>query len=175
MAEGIIRRVDELGRIVIPKEIRKTFRLYEGSSLNINVQKSGEIILTKYSKLSSIYEFANLFCDCIYSNLECNVIICDCEKIIASNKKSMASKELSENVINIFFNRKNCILHKDNSSMMVSLFSGDNNIYTSQGILPIISDGDVIGGIILYTLNDTIITPEILKCCQIVSCFIGEV
>ena len=115
---GIIRRVDELGRIVIPKEIRKTYRLHEGSTLEINILKSGEIVLSKYSKISSIYEFANIICESLSKVLEFNVLIWDTEKIVASNKKTLNNKLLNENVIKNFFNRKNYILQKSVSMMM---------------------------------------------------------
>ena len=174
MESGIVRRVDELGRIVIPKEIRKAYRLYEGSSLSINLQKNGEIVLTKFSKINSVYEFASILCDCLNKTLEVNVIICDNEKIVSSNKKSLNNKDLNENVIKNLLNRKNYILQKG-VSMMMSLYIGDSNIYTSQSIVPIISDGDVVGGIILYTLNEKEITPYDLKTCQVVARFLGEI
>ncbi len=174
MESGIVRRVDELGRIVIPKEIRKAYRLYEGSSLNINVQKNGEIVLTKFSKINSVYEFASVLGECLNKVLEVNVLICDNEKIVSSNKKSLNNKELNENVVKNFLNRKNYILQKG-VSMMMSLFVGDNNLYTSQSIVPIIAEGDVVGGIILYTLNEKEITPHDLKTCQVVAKFLGEI
>ena len=171
---GIIRRVDELGRIVIPKEIRKTYRLHEGSTLEINILKSGEIVLSKYSKISSIYEFANIICESLSRVLEFNVLICDTEKIVASNKKTLNNKLLNENIIKNFFNRKNYILQKS-VSMMMSIYSNDTSIYTSQAIIPIICEGDVVGGIILYSLNEKEITTNDLKCCQVFSNFLGEV
>lgn len=174
MESGIVRRVDELGRIVIPKEIRKAYRLYEGSSLSINIQKTGEIVLSKFSKINSLYEFASVLCDCLYKILEVNVLICDNEKIVSSNKKSLNNKELNDNVTKNFLNRKNYILQKG-VSMMISLYAGDNNIYTSQSMVPIIADGDVVGGIILYTLNEKEITPYDLKTCNVIAKFLGEI
>lgn len=175
MAEsGIIRRVDELGRIVIPKEIRKAYRLNEGSTLSINIQKNGEIVLTKFSKINSLYEFATIICESIFRVLECNVLICDTEKIVASNKKGLNNKQLNDNVIKNFFNRKCYILQKS-VSMMMSLYDGDTSIYTSQAIVPIVCEGDVVGGIVLYSTCDKEITPSDLKCCQVISAFLGEV
>lgn len=174
MESGIIRRVDELGRIVIPKEIRKAYRLYEGSSLSINVQKNGDIILTKFSKVNSVYEFANIFCDVLYRVLEVNVLICDNEKIVSSNKKSLQNKVLNENVIKNFLTRKNYILQK-NISMMISLYIGDTNLYTSQSFVPIVSECDVVGGVILYSLTEREITPNDLKICQVIANFLGEI
>lgn len=171
---GIVRRVDELGRIVIPKEIRKAYRLHEGATLSINIQKNGEIVLTKFSKISSLYEFAETLCDVIFKTLECNVLICDTEKIVCSNKKTLNNKQLNDNVIQNFFNRKCYILQKS-VSMMLSLYAGDTSIYTSQAIVPIIAEGDVVGGIVLYSLNETEISPNDLKCCKLVANFLGEV
>lgn len=171
---GIVRRVDELGRIVIPKEIRKSFRLYEGSTLSINVNKDNEIVLSKYSKIKSVNEYADIMCSVLQSTLECGVLICDMESIIASNKKSLVGKNLNENVIHNFRNRKNCIFQKG-MSMMMSLFDGDTNIYTSQAVSPIICDGDVVGGIIIYTINEVELSLNDLKVCQVVSSILGEI
>ena len=91
---GIIRRVDELGRIVIPKEIRKNFRLYEGSTLSISVNKNNEIVLTKYSRINNLCEYADIMIGILYENLNCGVLICDMESIISSSKKLLNNKKI---------------------------------------------------------------------------------
>ena len=113
-------------------------------------------------------------CSVLQSTLECGVLICDMESIIASNKKSLVGKNLNENVIHNFRNRKNCIFQKG-MSMMMSLFDGDTNIYTSQAVSPIICDGDVVGGIIIYTINEVELSLNDLKVCQVVSSILGEI
>ena len=68
---GIVRRVDELGRIVIPKEIRRTLRLKEGTPVEIYINKTGELTLTKYSPIVDISQFAQTFCDVVNDIMNC--------------------------------------------------------------------------------------------------------
>ena len=175
MAEsGIIRRVDELGRIVIPKEIRKNFRMYEGSTLSISVNKNNEIVLSKYSRVGSISEYANLMTDVLHNNLECAVLICDMESIVSSSKKSLVGKKINSNMIANFQSRKNYIFQRK-ESMMPVIYDGDENIYTSQGIVPIVIEGDVAGGIVIFTTNDRELMIEDIKVCQVVANILGDI
>lgn len=171
---GIIRRVDELGRIVIPKEIRKNFRLYEGSTLSISVNKNNEIVLSKYSRVDSLYEYASVIVQILSNTLECVVLVCDMEKIVSSSKKGLANKALTEATICNFRSRKNYIFQKKDS-MMPSIYDGDTSMYTSQGVLSIISDGDVVGGIIIYTTTDKDLTYDDIKICQVMASFLGDI
>lgn len=171
---GIIRRVDELGRIVIPKEIRKNFRLYEGSTLSISVNKNNEIVLTKYSRINNLCEYADIMIGILYENLNCGVLICDMESIISSSKKLLNNKKLNQNIITYFTNRKNYIFQKKDS-MMPSLFEGDEAIYTSQCIVPIITEGDVVGGIIAYSTAEKVLDMEDVKICSVVAKILGDI
>lgn len=169
---GIVRRVDELGRIVIPKEIRKAFRLYEGSTLSVSVNNN-QIVLTKYSKVNSLKEYANLMCSVLHNMLECGVLICDLERIVASNKKSLTNKLLTESLINNFLNRKCYILQKE-SSMMLSLYTDDSLVYVSQGVIPVITEGDVVGGIVLYSTTTELNLTD-LKVAQALAKLLGDI
>ena len=80
---GVIRRIDELGRIVIPKEIRKTLRIHDGDNLEIFIDNDENIILSKYSRFGSINDFANSFISALQKFISCDVIITDKDKIIA--------------------------------------------------------------------------------------------
>jgi AbrB family transcriptional regulator (stage V sporulation protein T) len=171
---GIIRRVDELGRIVIPKEIRKNFRLYEGSTLSISVNKNNEIVLTKYSKINNLCEYADIMVGILYENINCGILICDMESVISSSKKLLCNKKLNQNIIAYFTNRKNYIFQKK-ESMMPSIFDGDETIYTSQCIVPIVSEGDVIGGIIAYSTSEKTLDIEDVKICSIVAKILGDI
>ena len=169
---GIVRRVDELGRIVIPKEIRKAFRIYEGSLLSVGVS-NGQIVLSKYSKVGSLKEYAMSICEVLSNMLDCSVFVCDLENVIASTKKSINGKSITESLINNLLNKKCYILQK-NESMMLSFYKEDVSTYVSQGILPIITEGDVIGGIVLYSVTEKYLTLEDLKVAQALAKLMGE-
>ena len=74
-ATGIVRRIDDLGRVVIPKEIRRTLRIREGDPLEIFVDRDGEVILKKYSPISELGDFAKEYADALYDSLMCLCVI----------------------------------------------------------------------------------------------------
>lgn len=82
-ATGIVRRIDDLGRVVIPKEIRRTMRIREGEPLEIYVDREGEVILKKYSPINELGEFAKEYADSLHEALGHVVCIADRDEIIA--------------------------------------------------------------------------------------------
>ena len=82
---GIVRRIDELGRVVIPKEIRKTQRIRTGDSLEIYTDGNGEVIFKKYSPLAELGEPAAVYADVLARRLRCAVAVCDREHIVAAS------------------------------------------------------------------------------------------
>src|SRR6056297_1277672 len=94
-ATGIVRRIDDLGRVVIPKEIRRNLHIREGEPLEIFVDKEGEIILKKYSPIGELASPANEYCDVLFEVLQTPILITDRDSIIAvagMNKKVLLGK-----------------------------------------------------------------------------------
>ena len=91
-ATGIVRRIDDLGRVVIPKEIRRTLRIREGDPLEIFVDRDGEVILKKYSPISELGDFAKEYADALYDSLGHSVLICDRDVYIAVSGSSRVSQ-----------------------------------------------------------------------------------
>lgn len=153
-ATGIVRKIDDLGRVVIPKEIRKTLRIREGDPLEIYVDKNGEVILKKYAPMGDVLEIATQYADTLSKTSGFAACISDIDSIIAiagGQKKDYLDKELSEHVVNVMDERA-LWSTKDDAAM--PLVKEDNPIkYTSQVIAPIISDGDAIGTVILFTTD----------------------
>ena len=83
-ATGIVRRIDELGRVVIPKEIRRTQRIHSGDALEIFTDGKGEVVFKKYSPLAELGEPAAAYADVLARRLGCGVAVCDREKIVAA-------------------------------------------------------------------------------------------
>ena len=88
---GIVRRIDELGRVVIPKEIRKTQRIRTGDSLEIYTDGNGEVIFKKYSPLAELGEPAAVYADVLARRLRCAVAVCDREHILPPPERARAS------------------------------------------------------------------------------------
>lgn len=98
-ATGIVRRIDDLGRVVIPKEIRRTLRIREGDPLEIFVDRDGEVILKKYSPISELGDFAKEYAEALYDSLGHNVLVCDRDSIIAVagvSKKEYLNKSVGD-------------------------------------------------------------------------------
>jgi len=154
-ATGIFRRIDELGRIVIPKEIRKNLKIREGDNIEIYINDNEEILLRKYSSLKNIKDFAQRFTDSISNLLKTNVFITDKDHIISASgnlKKDYINKNLSSYLIS-FIERRVSIF--ENHVKKISIIS-DVEIEGTYCIEPIIVSGDVIGLFIIMSPDKTV-------------------
>ena len=152
-ATGIVRRVDDLGRIVIPKEIRRTLRIREGDPLEIYTEKDGGVIFRKYSPMGDLQEFAAQMCESIGSATGHIAAVADRDSIIALHgapKRELLDKPNSPELEKLMEQRKN-YLYK----------SGDTPIFATDGeekyrlgaAAPILSQGDLMGCVMLL-LNE---------------------
>ena len=108
-ATGIVRRIDDLGRVVIPKEIRRTLRIREGDPLEIFTDRDGEVILKKYSPISELGQFAKEYAETLYETLGTPALISDRDEMIAVSglsKKDYLNRQLSPSAEEIITNRK---------------------------------------------------------------------
>ena len=143
-ATGVVRRIDDLGRIVIPKEIRRNLKISEGDSLEIFVDNS-DIILKKYCVLDNMLDISQKLTETFYKIYKKNIIITDKEKVIS------ASKMLEKNYLNLGITQ-NIKDYIDNRSEM---FVNDSNIViggkleSNYFMIPIIATSDAVGSIIL--------------------------
>ncbi len=154
-ATGVVRRIDDLGRVVIPKEIRKVHRIKEGDPLEIFTDKEGEIILKKYSPIGELTEFASTYADTISKTTGHIACITDKDTVIAvagGSKKDFLEKGLSKELEEVMEN-KEIFKSKENNEISIPITQneGRERIYNSQVIYPIITDGDVVGSVILLS------------------------
>lgn len=154
-ATGVVRRIDDLGRVVIPKEIRKVHRIKEGDPLEIFTDKEGEIILKKYSPIGELTEFASTYADTISKTTGHITCITDKDTVIAvagGSKKDFLEKNLSKELEEVIEN-KEVFKSKENNEIAIPITQneGRERIYNSQVIYPIITDGDVVGTVILLS------------------------
>ena len=154
-ATGVVRRIDDLGRIVIPKEIRRTLRIKEGDPIEVFTDKEGEVILKKYSPIGELTEFASSYAETISKTTGHIACITDKDTVIAvsgGSKKDFLEKSLSKELEEVMEN-KEIFKSKENNEIAIPVTQneGRERIYNSQVIYPIISDGDVIGSVILIS------------------------
>lgn len=158
-ATGIVRKIDDLGRIVIPKEIRKSLHIHEGDPLEIFLQTKDEIILKKYAPMGDMIDLANKYVETLYEETNFPACITDSETVIAISgvsKNDYITKEVSDEILHIMKERKNFVAF-DKPTIPI-LLNETSNKYTSEIILPIISNADVLGTIILFSHNDKRLT-----------------
>lgn len=168
-ATGIIRRIDELGRIVIPKEIRKSLRIKEGESLEIFVDVDENIILKKHSLIKKISDFAQDFADSVYSYTKHNIIVTDNNSIVAVSGNM--KKEYLNKPISLYLETKinERVEVFEPGKKKVQLIE-DKNIDVSYTMSPIIVNGDSVGMVIILNLNEEV-TELDYKIVQILSDF----
>ncbi|NLC16952.1 MAG: AbrB/MazE/SpoVT family DNA-binding domain-containing protein [Clostridiales bacterium] len=160
-ATGIVRRIDELGRVVIPMEIRRTMKIREGDPLEIFTDSNGELILRKYSPMESIEGYAVFLADSIAETVETGVIICDKDVIVAvSNlpKKEYIGQNITAELEQAIENRKT-ILNVSKDKLVKIKF--DDNAYRSQVIAPILAAGDTYGAVVLVSKDRVLAEPEL--------------
>ena len=150
-ATGIVRRIDDLGRVVIPKEIRRTLRIREGDPLEIFVDRDGEVILKKYSPISELGDFAKEYAEALFDSLNHYVLISDRDTYIAvagAPKKDYQNKSIGEIVEKAMEDRQT----------RLEVTPGEYNIVSdyveklkSFVVSPIIAGGDPIGAVVLLS------------------------
>ena len=149
-ATGVVRRIDDLGRIVIPKEIRKNLRIRDGESLEVFVD-GDDIVLKKFSIMRNVDEYANNLVDSLHSFTKKSVIITDSNNIIAcsSDIKNLLNKSISDS-LNVCIKRRESILEKYNKKLNIT---DDFSIDCKYVIDTVIANGDSVGLVIIFDLN----------------------
>lgn len=171
MKTGIVRRVDELGRIVIPKEIRRTLRIRDGESLSILVNDES-IILKKFSVIKNISDYASNLSSAIYYFVRKPVIITDHDLIISccgDFKGNILGKPISD-MLNNFIKRRESILEKYSKELVIT---DDYSLNCTYAINTIMVNGEPTGLVIILS-DDSIVDINDMKISQIAANFLSK-
>lgn len=158
-ATGIVRRIDDLGRVVIPKEIRRTMRIREGDPLEIYTTREGEVIFKKYSLIGGLEDFAAQFCDVLNRSSGFTAAVTDRDAIIAitgSGKRELLGKPLSDALAQVMEQRS---IYQYQGSGRPLPVSDSSDRYTVAVAAPILCEGDVLG-LVLFLSSDAQIPGE---------------
>lgn len=178
-ATGVVRRIDDLGRIVIPKEIRKTLRIKEGDPLEIFTDREGQIILKKYSPIGELSEFATEYAETLAKTTGHIACITDRDTVIAvsgGSKKEFLEQGISKDLEKLI-DEKEIYISKENNNKSIPVTQNDNKerVNNSQVVYPIISDGDAIGSVILLSKDiNTKMSDIEKKVVQSAASFLGS-
>lgn len=173
-ATGIVRRIDDLGRVVIPKEIRRTMRIREGDPLEIFTDKDGEVIFKKYSPIGELSDFAAQICDSLNKSTDSIAAVCDRDMIIAiagGGKRELFEKRISPELEQIMESRH---VYRQETGVGMPITEIDTE-YCLTVAAPVVSEGDVMGCVIFIGPKNAIPPGDVeYKLAQTVASFLGK-
>ena len=173
-ATGIVRRIDDLGRVVIPKEIRRTMRIREGDPLEIYTEKDGEVIFKKYSPMGELSDFAAQICESMSKTAEFPAAVCDRDGVIAaagSGRKEIADRRISPELAAVMEGRRAFRAEIGGRLPVTELESSPS----AAVAVPILSGGDVLGCVLFLERSDGARPGETeLKLATTVAGFLGK-
>ena len=174
-ATGIVRRIDDLGRVVIPKEIRRTLRNREGDPLEIFTQSEGEVIFKKYSPISELGPYTKQYVDVLSRTSGMTVAICDRDKVVAvagMPKKDAVGKRISPMLESYMERRSPFVLGTDKDELVISEEIPTGKIAVMN---PIIGGGDVMGAVALISdSKNTAPSQTDIKLTQVAAGFLSK-
>lgn len=177
-ATGIVRRIDDLGRVVIPKEIRRTMRIREGDPLEIYTDREGEVIFKKYSPIGELMDFAAEYAETLYKTCGIPVAVCDRDCVIACAgipKKEYIEKKLSAETESIIEGRTLYVYSQQKEKLYLA---DDAKGFHITCAMPIFAEGDVIGCVAAVALpegkGDTVGAEAEIKLIQTAAGFLGK-
>ena len=170
-ATGIVRRIDDLGRVVIPKEIRRTMRIREGDPLEIYTDRDGEVIFKKYSPIGELSSFAAQYAEAISRTGGFPVLVTDRDAVIAVHgisKKEYLERPVSPELEQIMESRSTYSAEKEPP---VPVTDGPAHAIV---VSPILAEGDVIGAVAILGGEDARVSEVELKLAQAAAAFLGR-
>ncbi|WLR50910.1 stage V sporulation protein T [Bacillus tianshenii] len=173
-ATGIVRRIDDLGRVVIPKEIRRTLRIREGDPLEIFVDRDGEVILKKYSPINELSDFAREYAEALYDSLGATILISDRDVYIAvagGSKKEFVNRSVGDKIEQIMNERSTAM---ETSEKSIELVDGVEDTISSYVVSPIVANGDPIGSVIIFSKEGKTVGEVEQKAAETASSFLAR-
>ena len=173
-ATGIVRRIDDLGRIVIPKEIRRSFRIKEGDPLEIFTDAEGEVIFKKYSPIGELSNFASQYAEVLHKIGGLPIAIMDNDHVVAASgisKREILERRVTKNLEELMENRA---IHITNDKIpSVNAIEGYDR--KANIVYPIIYGGDVSGAVcMMEDENHTLPSESDIKLVQVAAAFLGK-
>lgn len=176
-ATGIVRRIDDLGRVVIPKEIRRTLRIREGDPLEIFTDREGGVILKKYSPIGELTDFSKEYAESLQQSIGHVILIADNDAFISvsgTSKKEFIEKKISDELEKIMENRKAVILGNEGTKTIPLHTDDDESKYSCQVVAPIVAEGDAIGSVIIVSKEGESFTELEKKLAETAAAFLGK-
>lgn len=167
---------DDLGRVVIPKEIRRTMRIREGDPLEIYTDSEGEVIFKKYSPIGELASFATQYAETLHKTCDYSMVITDRDSVVACAgipKRELVEKKISDELISVLEMRKPYITGENDKRIPIQ---SDTDRYYARVIMPIVSEGDIVGGVAIVSPADEFHKADTTetKILQTAAAFLGK-
>ncbi|MEW6771341.1 MAG: stage V sporulation protein T [Bacillota bacterium] len=180
-ATGIVRRIDDLGRVVIPKEIRRTLRIREGDPLEIFVDRDGEVILKKYSPIGELGDFAKEYADSLYEAVGHIAMITDRDTVVAvagAAKKEFLNRPIGPAIEKVMESRRSVVINcPGEDPLCKECLTAENGEckFSAEVIAPIVTGGDPIGAVVLVSREPGVKMGELeLKLAETAAGFLAK-
>lgn len=174
-ATGIVRRIDDLGRVVIPKEIRRTLRIREGDPLEIYTDTDGEVIFKKYSPVGEMSPFATQYAEVLARTSGLPTLVCDRDHVVAAagvSKKEYLERRVTPLMEELMETRRGYVARQGETNRLMPIEGMDRPALVAY---PILAAGDVTGAVILLSGEQEIIPGETeTKLVQTATAFLGK-
>lgn len=174
-ATGIVRRIDDLGRVVIPKEIRRTMRIREGDPLEIYTSREGEVIFKKYSLLGGVEDFAAELCETMSRSTGSVCAVTDRDTVIAvagGSKRELMGTRITPELEQIMESRK--IYQYTGEGQPLQVTEGIDSLLTTVAA-PILAEGDLLGLVLFISSDPAAVTGDTeYKLAQTIAAFLGR-
>ena len=173
-ATGVVRRIDDLGRIVIPKEIRRTMRIREGDPLEIFTDKDGGVVFKKYSLMDGLSDFAGQMCETLSKLSGLTAVITDRDNTLAVSgapRRELAERAVSEELEKLMENRQLYVRQTTDPRLPVCR---DGEKYHITVCSPILSGGDVLGAVLFVADDDRTANETETKMIQTAAGFLSR-
>lgn len=173
-ATGVVRRIDDLGRIVIPKEIRRTMRIREGDPLEIFTDKDGGVVFKKYSLMGGLSDFAGQMCETLSKISGLAAVITDRDNILSVSgapRKDLFERPVSEDLERLMENRQLYVRQDSDPWLTVCR---DSEKYHISVCAPILSGGDVLGAVLFVSDTEQTVGDTETKMIQTAAGFLSR-
>ena len=174
-ATGIVRRIDDLGRVVIPKEIRRTMRIREGDPLEIYTSRDGEVIFKKYSLMGGVEEFASQICETLSKSTGFICAVTDRDTVVAvagGGRRDLLGKRITPELERVLDGRK--IYQRQNGAQGIPVSDSSDKLIAAVAA-PILSEGDLLGAVLMIGQDPMPQTGETeYKLAQNIAAFLGR-
>ncbi len=174
-ATGIVRRIDDLGRVVIPKEIRRVLRIRDGDPLEIYTAGDGEVIFKKYSPIGELSPTAVQYAEAMIKHTSSPVIICDRDHCVAAagiSKREVLERRVSTVLEELIESRASYIYGSDDREPLQALEGFDRK---ASVVVPILSAGDISGAVVMLLSDEMSVPTETdIKLSKVAAAFLGK-